>query len=302
MPTQQSVILGVDRGVQALPPAIEMAGWEAGHRKCRLHVVGTFDRLPDQLAGAGPVNAAAFEAASELVDEAVAIVHRLFPGLVCTSDVCVGSLAGALVRASKGAALVVVPADARLHHGGLLSGPVAAQVAACARAPIVAVPPQRFGRRSEPRVVIGIDGGAGDTDVLAYGFQAAFLRKATADVVYVWDPAALVGAASSLDRPQDMAAAHLEAERMVLDELERWTAKYPGVPVTHSVVAGPNPARVLSEASARAELVVVGARGHGGFTGLMLGSVADGLVRYSPTPVVVVPPASRVAATVADCV
>ena len=45
----------------------------------------------------------------------------------------------------------------------------------------------------------------------------------------------------------------------------------------------------LLEAAVGAEMVVVGRRGAGGFRGLLSGSTADQVVRYSPIPVVVVP-------------
>lgn len=49
-----------------------------------------------------------------------------------------------------------------------------------------------------------------------------------------------------------------------------------------------HPARVLLDAAKGAELLVVGSRGHGGFTGLLLGSISEYVVTHAPCPVVVV--------------
>ncbi|HET9117510.1 MAG TPA: universal stress protein [Pseudonocardiaceae bacterium] len=61
----------------------------------------------------------------------------------------------------------------------------------------------------------------------------------------------------------------------------------PSVPVRTSVVEG-HPAEVLVEASRVAELLVVGSRGHGAFTGMLLGSVSQHCVQHAAGPVVVV--------------
>jgi nucleotide-binding universal stress UspA family protein len=53
-----------------------------------------------------------------------------------------------------------------------------------------------------------------------------------------------------------------------------------------------SPAAVLHDLGREADLVVVGTRGRGGFTGLLLGSVSQQVVQHSPCPVVVVPPAA----------
>jgi nucleotide-binding universal stress UspA family protein len=61
-----------------------------------------------------------------------------------------------------------------------------------------------------------------------------------------------------------------------------------GVDVQSHVVHGTS-ARRLVEVSAHAELLVVSSRGRGGFTGLVLGSTSDQVVRHSRCPVVVIP-------------
>ena len=64
-------------------------------------------------------------------------------------------------------------------------------------------------------------------------------------------------------------------------------AKTPGLDL-RSVLEEGNPAKVLIEQSAGADLLVVGSRGHGGFAGMLLGSVSHHLVAHSKCPVVVV--------------
>jgi nucleotide-binding universal stress UspA family protein len=53
------------------------------------------------------------------------------------------------------------------------------------------------------------------------------------------------------------------------------------------------PAPVLLEAAKGADLLVVGMRGHGGFVGLLLGSVSQQCAHHAPCPIAIVPPAKR---------
>ncbi len=61
-----------------------------------------------------------------------------------------------------------------------------------------------------------------------------------------------------------------------------------GVRVTRQVVREEHPARALCRAAEDAELLVVGSRGRGGFSGLMLGSTSQQATAYAPCPVTVV--------------
>ena len=76
----------------------------------------------------------------------------------------------------------------------------------------------------------------------------------------------------------------------VLDELGRHVTSAhldPGLRLTCHAVHR-SPAKALVEAAAGADLLVVGARGRGGFGGLLLGSVSDQCVHHAPCPVTVI--------------
>jgi nucleotide-binding universal stress UspA family protein len=68
--------------------------------------------------------------------------------------------------------------------------------------------------------------------------------------------------------------------------------EHPDVRITAAVVHG-SPAEKLIDASAHADLIVVGSRGHGGFAGLLLGSVSEQVVRHAKCPVLVDKPAQH---------
>lgn len=79
-------------------------------------------------------------------------------------------------------------------------------------------------------------------------------------------------------------------ERAVLAErLAGWAGKYPDVDVSRRIVRD-RPAAALVDESGRAQLVVVGSRGRGGFRGLLLGSVSQALLHHARCPVAVVRP------------
>jgi nucleotide-binding universal stress UspA family protein len=151
--------------------------------------------------------------------------------------------------------------------------------------------------------------------VLAWAAQEARLRQAVLQVVHAYHarelgapfyfpsqhalPASTIGAAA--EPPQQELTANLQdrtrieeayrsqADRLLDALLEEVDQTVRGVQVQRMVVDDRHPAEALVALSADADLLVVGSRGRGGFTELLLGSVSHAAVLHASCPVVVVP-------------
>lgn len=142
------------------------------------------------------------------------------------------------------------------------------------------------GRR--PRVLVGVDGSTAAHAALEFAVREARLRDATLVAVmavnvpdYAWiDPYAV---RSSPDE-DILALARQKLDRSLA------TAGTEGLDVDRVVTAVPAP-QALIDRSADSELLVVGSRGHGGFRGLVMGSVSMQCVLHAECPVTVVRPA-----------
>jgi len=78
-----------------------------------------------------------------------------------------------------------------------------------------------------------------------------------------------------------------EKSSLLSKRLSGWLEKYPDVEV-EQFVAGERPIPVLLGLGERAGLLVVGSRGRGGFTGMLLGSTSQALIYHAPCPVAIV--------------
>jgi nucleotide-binding universal stress UspA family protein len=136
-------------------------------------------------------------------------------------------------------------------------------------------------------VVVGVDGSEPGLDAVRWAAAEALRRAAPLRLVnafgwpatpHIGDPGLGVDHREVLleTARESLAAAAAEADRAA-----------PGVVVEQQVVVG-FPVPVLVSESARAQLVVLGDRGLGGFTGLLVGSVAIALAARAACPVVVV--------------
>jgi nucleotide-binding universal stress UspA family protein len=139
-------------------------------------------------------------------------------------------------------------------------------------------------------IVVGVDGSDSSRNALVWAYEEAAHHGASLTVVTTWHPPALpmTPPYGSLP-PEDYGD---QPRRDALALLEQFTSelvpKDPVVDIRTSVEEGKNPAKVLIERSKEADLLVVGSRGHGGFVGMLLGSVSQHLVAHAECPVVVV--------------
>jgi nucleotide-binding universal stress UspA family protein len=134
-------------------------------------------------------------------------------------------------------------------------------------------------------VVAGVDGSAESVAALKWAAAYASATGAALRAVIAWHYPTAVGPAPSGTAPASVSEEVRENMATVLARTV--TAAAPGVEVDQVVGYG-HPAQLLVDASQEADLLVVGCRGHGAFTGMMVGSVSIHCVTHAHCPVVVV--------------
>ncbi|UQU67743.1 universal stress protein [Couchioplanes caeruleus] len=204
-----------------------------------------------------------------------------------TAEVRYGHPVRALIGESGAGALLVVGSRGRGAITGSVLGSVSQSCVQYARGTVVVVRGRRSDSRTR-RVVVGVDGSPASVRALRFADGAARLRGAALQVVHAWTLPYLGFAGRSGTLPQeasdDIAARAGERLRESLRRAEI-DANRPDVEMW-LVEGAPNLS--LLQAAGNADLLVVGSRGHGGWKGLLLGSVSTQSVTQSPCPVAVI--------------
>jgi nucleotide-binding universal stress UspA family protein len=132
-------------------------------------------------------------------------------------------------------------------------------------------------------IVVGVDGSPSSVHALQWAIHQAELTGDVIDAVHAWHFPGNYGMPVA-DVPD---YAGLAAEILDKAIAEARNAEPAEVEIRPLVIEA-NPAQALLDTARGADLLVVGNRGHGGFTGALLGSVSQHLVHHAPCPVVVV--------------
>jgi nucleotide-binding universal stress UspA family protein len=138
-------------------------------------------------------------------------------------------------------------------------------------------------------IVVGVDGSEGAGAALEFAVAEAALRRARLRLISVWEvPAAMYGSGFAPGVDASTLDAFRERAQTVADDAAATAKKQqPAVECEAKAVEG-QPASVLLDEAADADLIVVGNRGLGGFKRLLLGSVSQQVVHHASCPVVVV--------------
>ena len=282
-----TIVVGVD-GSSTSDLALDWAAEEATRRALPLHIIHAFSfGYPMTDAGIGYAINGLRELADRVRKDAVTRARRASPELVITWSEPASRPAPALVDASKTADTVVLGARGMSAARGVFMGSVSVQVAAHAQCPVVIVHDSSAHTAARAPVVVGVDGSEVSSSAIAYAYEQASSRGVGLTVVHAW----------WLDNIEDAAAAAIwtvdwqnfarEEQALVAESLAGWEEKFPDVPVRRHSVRG-LPVEALIRQSKNACLVVVGTRGRGGFGGLLLGSVSQGVMHRAQCPVAIV--------------
>ncbi|MEU5927908.1 universal stress protein [Streptomyces antimycoticus] len=304
------VVVGVD-GSDAASDALDWAAELAGRRGLPLRVVhaSLWERYEGYVAGT-----AADRPAERLHSEAVLATAaeragRRVPALKVMTDLAADDAVTALLRAGQSAEALVVGSRGRGEFASLLLGSVGLGIAARAQCPVVVVrgrPENVHGGMN--RVVVGIAERERRSErepvppsaAVAFALREARLRGGELEAVHAWRCAGPEdhGARENHRAPQDHTARenhgaredHARRAAELLDETlgGATAAGLPPVPVAHRPVEG-SARKALLDASAHADLLVVGARRRQGHFGMQLGLVNHAVLHHAKCPVAVVP-------------
>jgi nucleotide-binding universal stress UspA family protein len=275
-------------GVDGSEPSLRAAEWAAvdaaatgtGVTVCH---VSDFSALTDV-----PLPQEALQAARaygrRAIDRAQVRIRQAAP-VDATGQIATGNPAAELIRRAAGAEQVVLGSRGAGGFERLFLGSVGAEVAAHAPCPVVVVRGERHDRHE---VVVGVDESDRSHRAVEYAFQYASRHGGRVHAIHAFHDRPVPLPTPPISAPDQVAPEHeLSARELLADAVASWALKYPAVEVETTVVDG-TPAWALVRASKGAALVVVGSRGHGGFAGLLLGSVSQALIRHADCPVAVV--------------
>jgi nucleotide-binding universal stress UspA family protein len=263
--TDRTIVVGIDGSAQA-DSAIRWAAAEAAVRDAGLRLVHAFVwPLFAVPLGASDVAPGLRAMADQVVTDASNLANKIEPGVPATAERIDGFPSPVLLNASEKAELIVIGGRGLGPMLGVLVGSTGLDLAAHARCPVVVVRPDHA-PEAGGHVVVGYDGSSASRAAVDFAFDFAWRHRLVTRIVAVGIPD------HEIQRLGPVAAS---------DD-----------PATELIQVSGNPAAELLRWSEDAQLLVVGSRGRGGFTGLLLGSVSQAVLHHGHCPVAVIPTAA----------
>ncbi|MFG1813503.1 universal stress protein [Kribbella sp. NPDC049174] len=281
-------------GYDGSPPgqaALQWAANEAERLHAPLRIVEAFEVVvytrpsPGKVVPLAGLRSARERGLSALADG----IRQQHPALQVETLLVEGGAAEALIEETEHARLLVLGSRGLGGWTGLIVGSVAVQVTTHALCPVVVIPPHLRPRAHEvPTVVVGVDGSKASGKAIDFAFDQAEALHAKVLAVHAWSSPFRTyedDGRSMLQFDEDQVRE--SARVLVAEAVAGAAADHPDVEWDTRLDGGP-PARAILRAAESAELVVVGFRGRGGFTGLLLGSVSQTVLHHAHCPTAIV--------------
>jgi nucleotide-binding universal stress UspA family protein len=273
------LVVGIDESTGSVNAA-RWAAVEARRRDLPLRLVHAFSwpliHVPPHMYQMGPESGLRAHAEQLLTDAADA-AQDAAPGVGVTTAIRTDFPLPMLEDESRTATWVVLGNRGAGTLTGVVVGSTTIQLVGRSYSPVVVVRGD-LAPREEDLVVVGVDGSKLGAAAISYGVEEAALRRGRLLAVHV------VRQGLSARRGATDTSTGL---RLLNESLAGWREQHADLPIEERVLSG-HPAGALVDLSKRAVLVVVGARGRGGFAGMLLGSVSQTLLHYADCPVMVV--------------
>jgi nucleotide-binding universal stress UspA family protein len=199
------------------------------------------------------------------------------------TELVYSSVMPTLIDASKEAWMIVAGSQGLGALGRLLLGSVTTGLVHHAHCPVAVIhSDESAAPDANAPVLLGIDGSPASEAATALAFDEASRRGVGLMALHVWSDVAVFPVLGMDWRDRES-----EGREILAEILAVWQEQYPDVHVERLLFCD-KPSRWLLQESERAQLVVVGSRGRGGFPGMLLGSVSSAVAQAARVPVIVV--------------
>ena len=292
-PPSGGILVGVDGSAAALA-AVRWAAHDAALREVPLTLVHVVDMpLPEwfELAALDSFRQWQEKRAREFIDSAIKVAEESIDErarVQINTNVVYSATVPTLVGLSKEVEMVVV---GYRGHGGVLVrnflGSASSGLVYHAHCPVAVIHDDEplITNAARAPVLVGIDGSSASEAATAIAFDEASRRGVGVIALHAWTDLR-VSDFKEFFPAFDWDAQLSEEEETLAERLAGWHERYPDVGIHRRIEIG-EPACPLIEASERAQLLVVGSHGRGGFAGMLLGSVGAAVVNRAKIPVIV---------------
>jgi nucleotide-binding universal stress UspA family protein len=287
------IVVGVD-GSSSSDMAVRWAAREAAMRNVPLSLVHVVERPPWGLVSLGggavppPSEISEWQRTEgeEIISAAVelakdSVQNGTLPQL--KAEVYFSATGPALFDLSTQAQMIVVGSRGQGRVARVLLGSVSTGLIHHANCPVAVIHDETpaASQPSQLPVVVGIDGSPASELATAIAFDEASRLGVELIALHAWSDAHMSDIPSI-----EWSAQEAVGEEALAERLAGWQERYPDVVVRRKIMLDAPAHRLLEEAES-AQLLVVGSRGRGGFSGMLLGSVSTAVAQAARVPVIV---------------